>query len=62
MYYVFSTSFVWYLSSLSIAVRVRVRARDREWIFHLLSFFFPCLKVTNTFGLFSVRGYSDILG
>ena len=36
-----------YWLELSTVVRVRVRARNREWISDC--FFFPCLKLTNTF-------------
>ena len=38
-----------YWLELSIVVRVRVRARDRGWISDC--FFFPCLRLTNTFVL-----------
>ena len=31
--------------------RVRVRAWDKDWVFHAFLFFFPYLKVTNTFVL-----------
>ena len=40
---------VYYSLELSIVVRVSVRGREREWISDC--FFFPCLKLTNTFVL-----------